>query len=1002
MSGLNVKLSILLLATCTVVEAENLTIKVYEEETQNLLPCRIHLKDPSSKPVKPEGLPFFRDHFDCPGSVSLSVPPGSYTYTVERGPEYQSLSGTLSVERGRSTECELRLKRLVDLKREGWWSGEFHIHRAPEEIRLLMQAEDLHIAPVITWWNGKGVWAHRPLPENPLIEFDTDRFYHLLAGEDERGGGALLYFNLPEPLPLEGNEREYPPSTRFLREAKRHSGAGGPVWVDIEKPFWWDVPIWLSTQSVDSVGICHNHMQKAGVLDNEAWGRARDRKRYPPPAGNGLWTQYIYYQILNAGFRLPPSAGSASGVLPNPVGYNRMYVHVEGPLSYSAWWRNLKKGRVFVTNGPLLRVRANGKLPGYEFHSAGPLQVTFDVRLTSRDPVSAVELVLNGKAQKLPFPPVVTIEESGWFLIRAIAKVENNFRFASTGPWYVVVNGKKQPVREDAARFFLKWTRIRRKRIEAALHDPAKKKEALKPVQEAEKFWKAKLREARKLTLVTGEIRDAESGRLIPARLYIQRSDGRFFFATSASPQGTAVSYRRRNWINPNAIEYHTTLSAHPFQAELEPGVYTFTACRGTEWRPASLTVTVGDKPVTVRLELRRWVNMARLGWFSGDLHVHRSPAELPNVMLAEDLNVAFPLVNWATRAGLPASQGDKNTPKLPGPQLVQIDKTHVFWQENSEYEIFSVKGRRHTLGAVILIGHEKPLRKGVPPVGPVAREVHRQGGLIDLEKHDWPWSMALVPVAGVDLYELANNHMWRTEFSMTRFTTPPPDFMRIVLKDGRGDEKAWTLYTFANYYALLDCGFRIMPSAGTASGVHPVPLGFGRVYVHLPEGFSYKAWLKELKEGRTFVTTGPMLIAEIRSGGLRGRVLSLGQVRQVEVIVNGRVAQTLPVVQKRNKAGAWEGVFEAPLTLETSGWVALRCFEERAGGRFRFAHTAPRWFEIAGRPLRPKRVEVEFLCDRVRREIERSKELLPPEAIAEYRKALSVYEKLLQEAVSE
>ncbi|MCH7663048.1 MAG: hypothetical protein IH859_04165 [Chloroflexi bacterium] len=32
------------------------------------------------------------------------------------------------------------------------------------------------------------------------------------------------------------------------------------------------------------------------------------------------------------------------------------------------------------------------------------------------------------------------------------------------------------------------------------------------------------------------------------------------------------------------------------------------------------------------------------------------------------------------------------------------------------------------------------------------------------------------------------------------------------------------------------------------------MPLGFGRVYVHLPGGFNYAAWMKGLNEGRSFV----------------------------------------------------------------------------------------------------------------------------------------------------
>ena len=83
--------------------------------------------------------------------------------------------------------------------------------------------------------------------------------------------------------------------------------------------------------------------------------------------------------------------------------------------------------------------------------------------------------------------------------------------------------------------------------------------------------------------------------------------------------------------------------------------------------------------------------------------------------------------------------------------------------------------------------------------------------------------------------------------------------------------------FTLGMYYTLLNCGFRLRPTAGTASGVHPVPLGFGRVYVHLPDGFSYEAWMAGLDAGRSFVTTGPMLVvtANGRPVGASARVLA-------------------------------------------------------------------------------------------------------------------------------
>ena len=56
---------------------------------------------------------------------------------------------------------------------------------------------------------------------------------------------------------------------------------------------------------------------------------------------------------------------------------------------------------------------------------------------------------------------------------------------------------------------------------------------------------------------VTGEIVDSRNGQVIPARLYIQADDGRWFFAESALPAGSAIRYEKRNWINTNAVEMH-------------------------------------------------------------------------------------------------------------------------------------------------------------------------------------------------------------------------------------------------------------------------------------------------------------------------------------------------------------------------------------------------------------------------------------------------------------
>src|SRR5262245_33038947 len=76
------------------------TITVLEKKTGQAVPCRVHLRDPAGKPVKADELPFFRDHFVCPGTVQLELAAGTYPYEIERGPEWSRAAGTLAVKDG--------------------------------------------------------------------------------------------------------------------------------------------------------------------------------------------------------------------------------------------------------------------------------------------------------------------------------------------------------------------------------------------------------------------------------------------------------------------------------------------------------------------------------------------------------------------------------------------------------------------------------------------------------------------------------------------------------------------------------------------------------------------------------------------------------------------------------------------------------------------------------------------------------------------------------------
>lgn len=463
--------------------------------------CRIHLFDGQGKPVRVTGYEYWHDHFICDGKAELNLPSGTYNWAVEKGPEFARKSGEVKLKASETATVKVKMPRIANLQKKNWFCGDMHIHRNPAHIKLLMQAEELNFAPVITWWNRP--LTGTPTPTETVFRFDQNRIYTTMGGEDERTGGALLFFGLDRPLDLTVKSKEYPSPMRFVKEARE---VEPQVWIDIEKPFWWDVPTWLASGKMNSVGIANNHMCRSQMLANEAWGKPRDQKRLPNPNGNGYWTQEIYYHLLNSGLRLPPSAGSASGVLPNPVGYNRIYVFCDKQFNRDNWFDSLKSGRVFVTNGPLLVATANQSLSGTSLDlDAAKHKIQFDVELTTEDKVSNLDVIHNGKIiKKIPcdtkteqkLSVAIDVKEPGWILIRAIADNQNTFRFASTAPWYLTGTDGKTGISRKSSRFFLDWTNERIARIKKNVPDPDQRNEVLRHHLKGLDFWTKRLEQA--------------------------------------------------------------------------------------------------------------------------------------------------------------------------------------------------------------------------------------------------------------------------------------------------------------------------------------------------------------------------------------------------------------------------------------------------------------------------------------------------------------------------
>jgi len=476
-----------------------LEVTVVDRDTGEPIACRVHLKNAAGRPRKPPRVPFWHDHFVFPGKILLKLPVGNYTFELERGPEYLVRSGHFRIENFADDARQVDLRRFVDMSAYGWWSGDLDVRRPVPDIELLMKADDLHVAQVITWWNDQSQWKTRPPPENPLVRFNGNRYYHVMAGGHARAGTTLLYFNLPAPLrPAEPGKPidpkgEFPPSIKYALQAREHDDC----WIDLSTPFWWDLPMLVAAGQVDSIQLAHSHLCRETVVANEADGRPRDPQRYPGRWGHAQWSQEIYFKLLDCGLRIPPTAGSGSGVAPNPIGYNRVYVHVDGEFSYGKWWESLRAGRVVVTNGPLMRPAVNGQLPSHVFHAAdgGELELELGLTLSTRQPISYLEVIRNGKVEhSIRFEdyansgrlPKLHFKRSGWFVIRAVADLPKTYRFAMTGPYYVEFDYRRR-ISKQSAQFFLDWVYERARQIKLA--DPVQQREVIDYHRKARDFW---------------------------------------------------------------------------------------------------------------------------------------------------------------------------------------------------------------------------------------------------------------------------------------------------------------------------------------------------------------------------------------------------------------------------------------------------------------------------------------------------------------------------------
>jgi hypothetical protein len=158
-----------------------------------------------------------------------------------------------------------------------------------------------------------------------------------------------------------------------------------------------------------------------------------------------------YYEYLNLGFRITAAAGS-DFPWASTIGEVRTLVYTGNTFSPDSWFRGLKAGNTFVTNGPALFFSADGKLPGTEIVKKSGSVIRLSLKALSRPEIGKIKriAIYNNKGlvvekanlnnlNEVEININHSLERSQW--IAAVVNCDNG-AVAHTTPVYVVVDGK--------------------------------------------------------------------------------------------------------------------------------------------------------------------------------------------------------------------------------------------------------------------------------------------------------------------------------------------------------------------------------------------------------------------------------------------------------------------------------------------------------------------------------------------------------------------------------
>lgn len=360
---------------------------------------------------------------------------------------------------------------------------------------------------------------------------------------------------------------------------------------------------------------------------------------------------------------------------------------------------------------------------------------------------------------------------------------------------------------------------------------------------------------------------------------------------------------------------------------------------RGFEYQPLRAKVTIAPGQQELRLRIKRWTDMNAKGWYSGDTHVHFLGANgAHREAQGEDLNIVNLLQSqWGHLF--------TNTEDALGATTTNGGRTIV---------CTSQENRQHLLGHLTLLGLTQPVMPWCTD-GPDEAEL---GGTLETTMAHWA-DACHAQGGTVILPHLPNPNGEPASL----IATGRADAIEFI--EGSSD----SAYKHNEYYRYLNCGYQLPLVGGTDKMSSDVPVGLYRTYAQIvDEEFSYEAWCRAVRAGRTFLSGGPILSFTVEGKRL-GDTLMLpagGGTVEVEAIANSIVPiQTLEIVQGGRVVAATEDArgtrrlaLKTTLKINGNTWLAARCGGRRyyEMAKFRdcwqrgmFGHTSPIYIAVGG-----------------------------------------------------